>query len=269
MSEPPSILSFVDLDDTLFSSKRRQGNADGLEPAALLENGEVISYSNPVQRAFLSMIATAGVVIPVTARDFGAFKRVLVSFVGPAILSHGATILDQAGGIDLNWRQTIAASLREVESEMRELFALVQNSREFQAAEIRSWVVCDDTLPAYVVVKDNSRDLQRLSQFVRSALADWLTLHPQFRIHQNGNNVAILAPGVSKERAVSYLMAQAYRHSANHLFLGIGDSLTDEPFMRLCDFAIIPQNSQLAQKLAQQVEKCFAAHVNSHLEAES
>jgi hypothetical protein len=269
MFEPTSIISFVDLDDTLFSSKRRQGNVDGLEPAALLENGEVISYSNPGQRAFLSMISGAGVVIPVTARDYGAFKRVLVSFSGPAVLSHGATILNQTGEIDFKWRQTIAASLRAVESQMRELYELIQSSLEFQAGEVRSWLVCDDVWPAYVVVKDNSRDLQRLSKFVSSSLAGWLKEHSQFRIHQNGNNVAILAPGVSKERAVSYLIAQARNRSTNNLFLGIGDSLTDEPFMRLCDFAIIPQASQLAQELAQHVEKYLAAHVNSHSLGES
>src|SRR5687768_4814356 len=71
-------IAFVDLDDTLFSSLRKQPpQPSGLEPAALLRNGELISWSNPAQRALLAFLQASAEVIPVTARNVGAFRRVL------------------------------------------------------------------------------------------------------------------------------------------------------------------------------------------------
>ena len=65
-------------------------------------------------------------------------------------------------------------------------------------------------------------------------------------MHRNGNNAAFLPPFLGKEHAVAYLLPELRRRHPDAPVIGIGDSLTDAPFMQLCDFAMMPAGSQLA-----------------------
>jgi hypothetical protein len=49
-------------------------------------------------------------------------------------------------------------------------------------------------------------------------------------------------------------MGEFRETSPEMIFVGAGDSITDEPFMRLCDFAIVPQPSQLADFLKNAID---------------
>jgi hydroxymethylpyrimidine pyrophosphatase-like HAD family hydrolase len=68
--------------------------------------------------------------------------------------------------------------------------------------------------------------------------------------HLNGNNLAILPKIINKEDAVSYLLAHYKNQHPNLLTFGAGDSRTDAAFITLCDYALIPKNTQLFQTLA-------------------
>lgn len=243
------VTTFVDLDDTLFSSKRRHAPTAELFPAATLENGEVISYSCHKQRFLQNLLQRAGKMIPVTARNLGAFQRVMLSFEHGAVLSHGATILNKDGNTDVMWQMEIHRQVGTLADEFAELLHRVQSSRSYQQNEIRAWLVYDADVPVYAVVKDNDRDESRLARFVQHNLVEWLLERPVFRLHANGNNIAIIPTCISKESAVSYLMAGQRAVSPGVIFIGAGDSVTDEPFMHLCDFWITPTNSQLAMYL--------------------
>jgi hydroxymethylpyrimidine pyrophosphatase-like HAD family hydrolase len=250
-----NVTSFVDLDDTLFSSVRRQLLPGDLAPAATLENGEIISYSNSKQRFLRDLLTNTGELIPVTARNLSAYRRVLLPFHGLAVLSHGATILNAAGQIDREWQAHLHANVMEFKLELIDLLHRIEASPGFLAGYFRSWLVYDDEIPVYLVVKDNARNEQRLQSYIRDTFGEWLEAHSEFLVHNNGNNVAILAPGIRKENAVAYLMTQTRQQQPDTIFIGVGDSVTDEPFMRLCDFAVLMQGTQLASFLESTIQQ--------------
>ena len=67
--------------------------------------------------------------------------------------------------------------------------------------------------------------------------------------HLNGNNLAVLPKIINKESAVSYLIDGYKRQHPELVTFGAGDSKTDAPFMALCDYALIPKNTQLFNTL--------------------
>lgn len=239
------VTSFVDLDDTLFSSLKRHARTEELEPAATLSNGEVISFSNSKQRFLRNWLENAGRLIPVTARNEDAYRRVLQPFSGPAILSHGATIISENGTVDAEWQSLVHRSLNESSRELLDLLQFIQATDAFMRGDVRSWLVYDESLPVYAVLKDNTRNDGRLQSYVKESLTEWIDTHPSYGFHCNGNNVAIIAPGVRKEKAVEFIIERTRRVSANPIFIGVGDSLTDEPFMSLCDFTVLLRGTQL------------------------
>ena len=72
---------FTDLDDTLFQSFRKETPDERSIPLAYLADGSAISYANPQQQAALALFQREMTVIPVTARNHDAFKRVRIPFV--------------------------------------------------------------------------------------------------------------------------------------------------------------------------------------------
>ncbi len=68
--------------------------------------------------------------------------------------------------------------------------------------------------------------------------------------HRNDNNLSITPAGISKQLAVEYLSKKLLHGDAVPVF-GMGDSLTDLPFMATCDMLVIPKKSQISSKLLQ------------------
>lgn len=248
------VTTFVDLDDTLFSSKRRHAHTAELQPAATLENGDVISYSSHKQRFLQSLLHQAGRVIPVTARNIAAYRRVMLRFEDQAVLSHGATILRKEGDVDRQWQAQVYEGVSPLVAEFDDLMRRIQLSPSFVRQEIRSWLVYDGEIPVYAVVKDNQRDELRLTRYFQEHVSEWLGERSHFRLHANGNNIAILPTAIRKESAVAYLMEELRATAPEMIFVGAGDSITDEPFMRLCDFSVVPRSSQLAEFLKNAID---------------
>lgn len=260
MSKNGLVTSFVDLDDTLFSSMRRHASGTDLEPAASLDNGDIVSYSNSKQRFLRDLLESTSHIIPVTARNIAAYRRVVHTFPGPAILSHGATILDVDGSINRDWQEQMHSQLIKSKGVLHDLMHRIESSCPYLEKQIRSWLVYDDTLPVYAVIKDNERDESRLQRVVQEIAGEWLTEHSEYGIHYNGNNVAILSPAVRKENAVAFLMKKIRSKSSNAIFIGVGDSISDEPFMRLCDFYLLLNGTQLSTFLTQAIRDSSAIH---------
>ncbi len=238
-------LAFVDLDDTLFSSLRKHGDLESvLEPAALLANGDVISYSNPGQRALLRMLQAADQIIPVTARNIAAYRRVLIRFKGLAVVSHGATILLQDGTVDPVWHERVAPLLQREEDNLKRLLADIEQSAG--TADLRCWLVYDAELPVYLVVKHKASDGQRVAEVARDVFLPWLGTRSDYTLHVNGNNMAVIPPGFGKAAAVAYLLERERAENGTPFTIGAGDSISDLDFMKLCDVQLTPSGSQLA-----------------------
>lgn len=244
-------LAFVDLDDTLFSSARKQLHAQDLQPAARLRSGDVFSYSNPAQRGLQHLLACAQEIIPVTARSIEAYGRVLLPFSGRAVVSYGATILLPGGGIDPEWAGHVAPLLAQARGELESLAEHVIAACEPRSSGLQVQLVSDAADPAYLVVRQAAGETRLVHEAALTVVADWLTQHQGFKLHVNGRILAVIPPGLGKEAAVAYLIEQERRAHGTLFTVGAGDSLSDLAFMRLCDLALIPARTQLAAALAE------------------
>jgi hydroxymethylpyrimidine pyrophosphatase-like HAD family hydrolase len=240
------MLFFVDLDDTLFQTRGKCPEGDDLAAAAFRRDGAALSFTTPRQRALLAMCHTAGTVIPVTARNLDAFRRVQLGFDSLAVLDFGAVVLDAQGDLDPVWD----AHVRPLTADAAEPLAQIRRAMQRRSDELRLGVnvrlIADFDMPLYVVAKHPDGNVARLEALRREALAD--LDRRRFFVHANDNNLSVVPAFLGKEHSVRHVLA---RHFGGQpvLTFGIGDSLTDAGFLGVCDFAVLPRGSQLASQV--------------------
>src|SRR5689334_914937 len=93
---------FLDLDDTILQTRPKCPAGEPIHPAAHGRDGQPLSFITDRQRALLDLFAAA-TVIPTTARNHDAFRRVRLLFTGHAILDFGGVILRPDGTPDPGW----------------------------------------------------------------------------------------------------------------------------------------------------------------------
>ncbi|MEJ8848386.1 hypothetical protein [Variovorax rhizosphaerae] len=254
----PPVFVFSDLDDTLFSSARKRVPGPDSQPAALLRNGEVVSYSNGPQRALLAWLMRDAQLVPVTARSVEAYRRVLLSFSGPAILSFGGVLLDAAGQEDAHWAAHMLQVLAPAAPLLEEACALLQSAIEARGLNAWARVAQEGGLAQYVVAKHREHDVDALAQLGKDVLEPWLAAHAGFRSHQNANNLALLPPGLDKSAALAFLLSRLRATHGEIVTVGFGDSFSDAEFMALCDYSMTPGGTQLGNRMAGRKERAHA-----------
>lgn len=247
----PPMIVLTDLDDTLFSSIRKQGGrsapaeASTLEVAATLRDGRPISYTSSIQRAFIGWLRRADLVVPVTARTTEAFKRVNIRFDGGAVVEHGATILRADHTSCPVWAARVNAALANEWAPLEALHAQMRSALGPQYS-VR---LAGDGRPVYLMVKHLDGDEAAIRGAFETLVRPWADHHPGYHLHINGNNLAVMPPSISKRAAVAWLICDLRLAHPGACFVGAGDSSTDWSFMDLCDFAIVPQGSQISDVL--------------------
>jgi hydroxymethylpyrimidine pyrophosphatase-like HAD family hydrolase len=238
---------FVDLDDTLFQSQRKNPDADRL--AAVDREGNPLSFRSARQEAFLDWLARDALIVPVTGRSVDAFQRVRLPLGGAAICSFGGVILGSDGQPETEWHQRMTDAAREMADLMETLLGVVATTAAADLRDVRYRIIRDAGLPLYISVKHNSHDAEEVARLATavspSVPKDWV-------IHLNANNMALLPPFLGKAAAVAYFLERFVDGEGGAgpvLTLGVGDSLTDLGFMGLCDFAVTPSNSQIMSAL--------------------
>lgn len=236
-------IALVDLDDTLFQTLGKcppDVPSEALHPLGYAADGSPLSYATPRQMSFLSWISESTLLVPVTARSRDALCRVRIAW-DSAICAHGGMILDNEGAFDPRWRARMAA---EADAHGETLAALWRRvSEEARGAPLRVRVLEEERVPLYVLAKHSDGDAGMLAEIVERVVPE---VPAGWTVHRNGNNAAFLPPFLGKEHAVAYLLPELRRRHPDAPVIGIGDSLTDAPFMQLCDFAMMPSGSQLA-----------------------
>ncbi len=245
------VFVFVDLDDSLFNSARKCPSGVPLVPAALLKNGDIVSYTTPRQRALLHWLRQGATIIPVTARSAEGFARVLVDFQGLAVVSFGGVILDAQRQPDPHWARRMQVELACSLEGMRQ--ACAASLAWIAKHPIDAWVkvVEEGAQAQYLLAKHRGSDAQQLGQLADQVLRPWAACHPGWRVFQNDNNLTLLPPGLDKAHAVSYLIAQLRAKQSDIVTVGIGDSLSDVGFLSECDYAMAPQGTQLGRRLSE------------------
>ncbi len=105
---------FLDLDDTLFQTLRKceHGPDDpALEVRAFLPDGTPNSFATRKQQWLWQWFEKDFKIVPVTARDAGAFARVNLPFQEEVVLNHGAVILNKQRQFDRPWMDRMLSLL--------------------------------------------------------------------------------------------------------------------------------------------------------------
>jgi len=244
---------FLDLDDTLFQTLRKcEFGADDprLQMRATLPDGTPNSFATHKQQWLWDWLSQGFKIVPVTARDVHAFGRCTLPFQEEVVINHGAVILDKQRKIDTVWMEKMMQALPAYHEKFFDLWADVERYTQ-QHQGFKPRLVNDFSVTWYGYIKHQDRTEATL----KILLDEIIKPHPSvldgsLYWHLNGNNLAILPKIINKEDAVSYLLAHYKNQHPNLLTFGAGDSRTDAAFITLCDYALIPKNTQLFQTLA-------------------
>jgi hypothetical protein len=239
-----NILFFIDLDDTIFQTKRK--NLKGIIPATFPENPENISYMTNSQKLFIdSFLKMDNVrIIPVTARDRKQYHRTFISKEVRVrdVAMYFAAVITENGEIDQKWESHIDSLYKKLKFPLDKIFALINKNIDPEIFKISLvedfYLVIKNRLKGTSYIEQNESLLPMLKNF----------LEDEYFIHYNDNNIALLPNFIDKKFAVEYFVDK-YKPE---LTIGAGDSLTDLSFMHSCDFKVIPKHSQIAKTLLNQ-----------------
>nr|WP_209262591.1 haloacid dehalogenase [Thiorhodococcus minor] len=234
------------MDDTLFQSHRKCPSEDGLHPVAYLRDGTSHSFMTAKQQAFWRLLEDNATLIPTTARDLDALSRVDLPFRSWRIIAYGGIILTPEGQPDQTWLERMRQVSDGAIHELRLLLGAAEDMIERDALAARVRIVGDFDLPFYIVAKykdGKEADLDYLQQELLQPLVD--ARSDRFRLHRNGNNLAVIPRTLGKEHAVRHLTERLRQEWGELMTFGVGDSLIDGAFMAECDYALTPRGSQL------------------------
>lgn len=257
----PKPLAFVDLDDTLFQTHRKQQPTTHHKLATTDKNGQPLSYMRPKQQIFVNWLLSSAETIPVTARSVEALQRVHIPFQHGAICSHGGTIISPDQQLDMEWLDIQQQSVAQLKTLLDDLPNALHDYAQ-SLGSIRTWTVEENDLKIYTVAKQNHPEELFLDQLVQRLPQ---TVLDQCYVHINGNNLAIIPKHVSKQKAVEFFI-QKYDPQFERAIIGWGDSLSDAGFLSCCDWFGMPKNSQLDHFLIKNIsedyeKKGFLGHV--------
>ncbi len=240
-----NVTVFLDLDDTLFQTRPKCPPGVELCPAALARDGSPLSFMTPRQSRLLDWLSSA-TVIPTTARNLDAFRRVQLAFTSLAILDFGGVVLLPDGTPDPAWDAVVRPQAQAVGGKLEAWRQKLQRFSDEHRLDLRVRLISDLGMPLYLVMKHPAGDVSALDRIRQEALEE-LDRQGYF-VHANDNNLSVVPAFLGKEKGVEHVL----RHHLGDgptLTVGVADSFTDAPFLRLCDFALLPRDSQLARHL--------------------
>jgi len=234
---------FVDLDDSLFQTLRK--DTSGHRLAAVDRDGRPLSFQTDRQAALWSwLIASAAHVIPTTGRNKAALDRVrLTPRCRTAITSFGGLIW-QGDVPDPDWLPRIRQATAEVAPMLAHLRDRALLLADDHGLDVRATIVTDFDLPLYLSIKHNAGNAAETAAALELIRPD---LPPGWAVHLNAHNCALRPPFLDKRHAVGFLMDRADPQPA--LSIGLGDSLSDLPFLLACDLSLIPRATQMGDHL--------------------
>lgn len=239
MSES-EVVYFTDLDNTLFVSKRKAGQHKNPVSVGVSSTNEPASFMGRPHQMFFNMLIKTGLVIPITGRTSKQFMQVTaLPFSSYRIVSFGAIVLNPDNTPNELWMHGLRSQLLP-----RSVFVDIAAKAMKYNNKYVVRIVEDCGILACVSIRVESESLEQCDiDFAHNVLpnSDW-------RVHHNGKKIEILPPYAMKEKAAEFVLKELLPEQ-ERLVVGAGDSLSDLPFMHLCDYAIYPTISQIKEKL--------------------
>lgn len=243
------VVFLTDLDDCIFQTIRKcpvDVPRDQLVPLGYAKDGSPLSYATPRQKDFLDWMLASGEVIPVTARSLDATRRVKFPYTR-AIAANGGIMLNHEGEPDARWSSDLLEEARPHKDRLELLLRNVKHLAEVAERSVRTWIVEEQGVPCYLVVKSNDESPEAIEWLHQMGGVLRWNVPGDWTYHANDNNIAITPPHLSKARAVSKLIPLLRQEKPGCTIIGIGDSITDGPFMQQCDMAMCPPGSQIGK----------------------
>jgi hydroxymethylpyrimidine pyrophosphatase-like HAD family hydrolase len=237
-------VAFVDLDDTLFASRKKQSSGI-VSTAAVDRRGAPNSFLNQTQAAFWEWLTRSGcTIVPATTRSLESFRRVQLPFQDHAICAAGSIILDPAGVRVAEWERHVRHCLSAADVASVERLLEANVGRHDACSE----PIINDGQIRFFRVHHPSRTLAPLSE-LRELLERQLGSH--WTLQLTHNHLSIVLRQFSKRAAVLWLLKNRFQHAT--FSMGAGDSLGDIDFMAECDYSLGPQNSHWQHALQRQL----------------
>lgn len=249
---------FSDLDDTIFTTMKGYQDHDpaGLRRVTTAKNGNH-SFMCERREAILRWIAAGATLIPVTARSLDAYRRVSLCdehFTAGAVLNNGAMILSPDGAEDLDWSDEVRTHCEAATPALTSAARFLTSPEVSHTLDIRVHRHMHGETMLGMTVKSNDETPEGVEYNLSRAqtlFSDHFSNDPVI-LHRNGNNLAFVPHHVSKKNAVRHLITTR-PDLADRPTIGAGDSLSDLPFMELCDMMLIPARTQVSDKVHAQV----------------
>lgn len=235
-------LVFTDLDDTLFSTMRKQigYNMDDCFVGTIKQDGTPSGYLNPSQKAFFDRLRTIGNIVPVTARITEQLKRaVIVQGYQHAAWYQGA-LIQINHDIDSNWKENSFSILSSAQQDFEKIYKIMSLDKKLDDFHIildRFEDLDNMAYQFYIERKEKNRSLISMD-IIGKYIEDFLD--PQkYYVHKQFDYISILSKDINKTKAVRYIKEKL----SPLISIGCGDSDVDVCFMRECDYAIFPKKS--------------------------
>ena len=242
---------FLDLDDTVFQTKRKCNTLANTAIASYNLKGEASSYFSAKQVLLMQGLSEQWRIIPTTARTQASYARVNLglSCHEGAILNHGGTVLLNDGLEDKTWQTHIKNQLIPLTPLLTQLQHAIQQYAISQYLDILVRITHESDCDFYIEVRHKHANNTELSCLLVDYIQPLLSKHPDFEAYLNGNSLTILPHCINKSHAVTYKIEALKQQYGDILTMGFGDSLTDLAFMAHCDYTMLPKQSQNYQKL--------------------
>lgn len=230
-------LVFTDLDDTLFATMRKQAEPSACIPVSHDVEGRPSGLASPTQQALWQWLTQWGKVVPVTARMGGQLNRVSLPFADHAVWNHGATVRLH-GSRDESWH----ARTMTILNPLQEVFRCLK--KELATSGWPQTSLCEqdelDGCVGRLVLKEKGSTFGKRAEELRETVARCAPPGSLW-VHVQRDNLVILPVGITKSVAVRHLI-DVLRPTATAT-VGVGDSHSDVPFMRECDFCVFPRQA--------------------------
>jgi hydroxymethylpyrimidine pyrophosphatase-like HAD family hydrolase len=239
-----------DLDRTLIYSKRaladfKQHIMSDLI-AVELKDAEEVAFMTNNAYSLLKELAESLLFIPVTTRTYEQYKRVFIFTesipLKYAVTSNGATIIHN--GFPLKeWRDTVQKRLEN------ECVSFQKMLDELDIHPIKGNLKKVENLFFYYIL--NEALTVETKNFMQE-MAD----RSGWRISIQGRKLYFMPKPVCKGEAVKFIKE---REGIQTIF-GAGDSVLDNDFLKLCDYAYVPSHGELSNQGNHRFNYLFSMH---------